>query len=185
MTKIDLRDFFTYDPDTGVVRHNPDRPAESFKTTRGYKQWVTRFSGKGAGFINKDGYLEASVIINGARIRVFNHRIALYLSGITIPDDMYVDHIDGNGLNNRLTNLRVVTKQDNARNQKTRSNNTSGTMGVYWSKSSKKWKVGIMVNGGKALHLGYYEDKDEAIKVRKEAEVKHGFHANHGRDNVT
>jgi hypothetical protein len=57
-------------------------------------------------------------------------------------------------------------------------------MGVTWHKAGKKWKSQIGVNGS-TINLGYYEDKEEAVRTRKEAEVKYGFHTNHGRDNVT
>ena len=178
---FDLSELFTYDPDTGIVRHNPDRPAESFSAARSYKHWLTRFSGKGAGAVTGSGYLRAETTIGGRRYFQYNHRIALYLSGIVIPSGLCVDHIDGDPSNNRLDNLRVVTHQNNAKNQKTPSNNTSGVIGVIWVKGVGKWRARVMVEG-KLLHLGYYEDKDEAIRVRKEAEVKYGFHPNHGRD---
>ena len=178
---FDLSDIFTYDPDTGVVRHNPNRPANSFKTVQGYNRWLTSYSGKEAGNAERKGHLRTKVTINEVVYKEHNHRIALYLSGIIIPDGMWVDHIDGDPSNNRLDNLRVVTNQDNTKNRRIPSHNTSGVMGVVWDKSREKWRSQIGV-GGKVVKLGRYADKDEAIRVRKQAEVKYGFHVNHGRD---
>ena len=56
-------------------------------------------------------------------------------------------------------------------NSKVPKNNTSGVKGVYWDKCSKKWEASIQINMKKKI-LGYFEDKEDAIKTRKEAENK-------------
>ena len=66
------------------------------------------------------------------------------------------------------------------RNAKLSSSNTSGTVGISWYHINGKWAAYIRVNY-KKIHLGYYTNKDDAIKARKAAEVKYGFHENHGR----
>lgn len=91
-----------------------------------------------------------------------------------------IDHIDGNPLNNNIDNLRVVGQLENGRNTKFYKNNTSGTMGIYQHKGSSKWFSSIKVNG-KSEYLGTFTEKSEAINARKEAEIKYGFHKNHGR----
>lgn len=91
-----------------------------------------------------------------------------------------VDHQDQNGLNNSKSNLRETDKQGNARNTVKHRDNTSGHMGVSWKKDKLKWKAYISVNR-KQIHLGYFDDFDEAAKSRKAAEVEYGFHENHGR----
>jgi hypothetical protein len=174
-----LSDLFTYDPDTGIIRHNPDRPKESFKTSRAYKRWLTILSGKVAGECYMD-YLKVRLAVHGNKLRIYNHRLALHLSGVEIAKGLCVDHIDGNGSNNRLSNLRVVTHQENMRNTKLSSRNTSGTIGVWWSLSSERWQAQIRVEN-KNLYLGRYTNKDDAIEARKAAEIKYGFHENHGR----
>lgn len=67
---------------------------------------------------------------------VMVHRIIWQLVNGPIDDNMVVDHIDGNGLNNRLSNLRVVCKATNARNRSSNSNNTSGFHNCYVEKDS-------------------------------------------------
>ena len=99
------------------------------------------------------------------------------------PDDN-IDHIDQNGLNNRWHNLREVTHQENQKNISLRKNNTSGQTGVSFSKLMGKWGSRITLDG-KDVHLGYFENYEDAVKVRKEAEPVYGYHPNHGRKRET
>jgi len=106
------------------------------------------------------------------------HRVAwLYTHGYW-PD--HIDHINGIRTDNRILNLRDITKAENAKNQRVPKNNTSGLIGVYWDKGKRKWMVGIGVNK-KLKHIGYYDYKWDAICARKSSENKYGFHVNHGR----
>ena len=103
----------------------------------------------------------------------FLHRL---LMGLPIAYDnqtkLIVDHINGNRLDNRRSNLRICKKEMNPINCKTYKNNTSGCKGVTWSKRLNKWQVMLYCN--KQRHyLGIYSDYDEAVKVRKEAEEKY------------
>ena len=82
------------------------------------------------------------------------------------------DHEDHNPLNNRRCNLRPATKSENAHNKSKQHNNTSGVIGVCWKKNENKWKAQIVVNN-KQISLGYYQNKEEAIKRRLEAEKKY------------
>lgn len=96
--------------------------------------------------------------------------------------DSVVDHQDQDGLNNCKSNLRETDKQGNARNTVIHRDNTSGVMGVCWKKDKLKWKAYITVSG-RQIHLGYfeYEDFEDAVSARKDAESFYGFHENHGR----
>lgn len=106
------------------------------------------------------------------------HRLAwLYFYG-EWPKDQ-IDHIDQNSLNNRLNNLRDVTHAQNQKNQKIPKNNNSGTIGVYFCRRDQRWETRIQVNR-KSIYLGSFKLKEDAITARKEAEVKYGFHPNHG-----
>jgi len=108
----------------------------------------------------------------------YAHRLAwLWNHGELPPHE--IDHINGDGTDNRLCNLRSATSSENSRNRRLHSNNASGTCGVYWYEPSRKWVARIMVDS-KLLHLGYFEDIDDAIAARKEAEIEHGYHPNHG-----
>ena len=81
----------------------------------------------------------------------------------------YHDHKDRNPLNNRKQNLRPATQQENSCNITKRKDNTSGVTGVYWYKKGCKWVADISVNN-KRIHLGYFTNKEDAIKKRLEAE---------------
>lgn len=81
-----------------------------------------------------------------------------------------VDHINGDGLDNRRKNLRVCTYSENAMNSKVKSSNKSGFKGVYWSNQMGKWAAQITVMY-KTKHLGYFSKIKEAINKRKEAEL--------------
>lgn len=84
------------------------------------------------------------------------------------PSGMDVDHIDGDGLNNRRCNLRVCTESENSRNQRIRSDNTSGYKGVSWLKSRKKWISQIRADG-KTIRLGSFGSAEDAYKSYCEA----------------
>ena len=107
------------------------------------------------------------------------HRLAfLYMTG-EFPDGD-IDHIDGNGLNNRWVNLRVVDAEENGRNRKLNANNESGYCGVSYFKQTNKWRAAISI-GKKKKHLGYFDTFEEAKDVRIKAEKEFNYHENHGR----
>ena len=91
-----------------------------------------------------------------------------------------MDHINGNPTDNRLVNLRAATQSTNMRNRRISKNNTSGFHGVYWDKVKNTWRVQIQVDG-KHKYLGRHKELDDAVRARKQAEVKYGYHENHGR----
>lgn len=78
--------------------------------------------------------------------------------------DERVDHIDGNGLNNCRSNLRIATSTENSRNRRRRCDNTSGFKGVSWSREHQKWHTYIYFNG-KSIHLGYFNTPQAAHQV--------------------
>ena len=94
--------------------------------------------------------------------------------------DNQVDHINGIRSDNKWSNLRHATQLENTRNRKKSSRNKSGVTGVIWDKSKEKWQARIGVCG-KSITLGRFDDFDSAVISRKLAEVKYGFHKNHGR----
>lgn len=84
-----------------------------------------------------------------------------------------IDHIDGNGLNNKKENLRIVYHQENCRNQnKLLSNNKSGYTGVHWHTQNYNWTANIKING-KHIHLGSFENIEDAVAARKRGEEKY------------
>ena len=88
------------------------------------------------------------------------------------PKGYEVDHIDRNTLNNRRENLRICTRQENSRNKTKQRNNTSGYKGVSWDKAKKKWRAFISVDK-KQIFLGRYDNIEEAIKARQQADIKY------------
>lgn len=86
--------------------------------------------------------------------------------------DLMIDHVDGNGLNNRKENLRFATHAQNMRNRRIDKRNTTGVTGVYWNKRKSKWQSLIMING-KRKGLGYFRTFDEAVAARKASENEH------------
>ena len=104
------------------------------------------------------------------------HRFILGVSG---PCDYEIDHINGNGLDNRRCNLRKVQHWENMHNRSIQSNNRSGHKGVSWNPIQHAWHSYIWINK-KRLHLGYHKDWQEAVRVREEAETIHLGHLNLG-----
>lgn len=90
------------------------------------------------------------------------------------PDNMIVDHIGGSETihDNRKNNLRLVTRSQNGMNHRVQTTNTSGVSGAWWDKKAKLWRARIFINTKDTL-LGGYKTKEEAIKVRREAENKY------------
>jgi hypothetical protein len=83
----------------------------------------------------------------------------------------YVDHIDGNRLNNERWNLRICTNSQNCMNRGPQSNSKHGYKGVCWSRASRKWRAYIKVNG-KQIHLGLFATIREAAMTYN-ASVQH------------
>lgn len=80
-----------------------------------------------------------------------------------------IDHINHDTLDNRKSNLRITNAGENFRNRtRKNSNNTSGYRNVIWNKSSGKWSV-VICKDYKQIHLGSYDDVDEAGRVAEEA----------------
>lgn len=121
----------------------------------------------------KDGSLvNVYAVTSKSRKVIMMHRI------IANPSiDFQVDHIDGNGLNNSRSNLRIATNRQNQYNRKNGANNTSGVKCVSWDKASCKWKTTIRANS-KKIHIGYFEEIEAAeLAYALAAEKYHGTFA--------
>lgn len=154
-----------YDPVTGAFR---------WKVSRGNVA-----AGREAGYVNvRRGKSYRHVRVSGTYYPI--HRLGWLILTGRFPEDQ-IDHIDGNGLNNSAENLRAVSNAENARNQRKPVNNKSGVAGVHWDKANAKWRV-LISHNGKRKCLGRFDDFDEAVAVRKNAEQKLGFHPNHGSE---
>lgn len=92
------------------------------------------------------------------------HRLIMEVS----DPNIVVDHINHNGLDNRKSNLRICTNQQNICNCNIPKNNKSGHKGVYWAKDKHKWTAQITINN-KTKYLGRYDNIEDAIEARKKA----------------
>jgi hypothetical protein len=135
----------TYDPDTGVFMRD----------------------GKRSGYSHHSGYRYIGV----DNEKIIEHRLAwFYVHGVWPAEDLA--HINRVRSDNRIANLREVSRSENCQNQPIRRTNKSGVTGVYYHKVSGKWAVSINVNR-RQIHLGVYDTVEEAISVRRAAEIKH------------
>lgn len=104
-------------------------------------------------------------LYSGHTVTIKMHRIVM---GLTAGDPRYVDHIDGNGLNNRRANLRICTGKQNQGNRRPNRNGSSQYKGVYWSKNRGKWNSQIGKNG-KSQYIGCLKNEEEAARAYDEA----------------
>jgi hypothetical protein len=119
---------------------------------------------------------------NGYAIRQTSRRLPIKRTTVSMhreimnpPDDMEIDHVNGNKLDNRRCNLRVCTSAENKYNRGVYFNNTSGMKGVTFNKKEKKYKVSIRIGNNKRLHLGYFIDlREAALAYNKAAKKYHG-----------
>jgi hypothetical protein len=171
---IYLRELLSYDPFTGALTWL-ERPREHFKDIRSFTRWKNRYAGTVASHVGARGYI--IVHINGQNY--LGHRIAWALHFGGWPDGQ-VDHINGIRSDNRIANIRTVDWIENARNTCIARNNKSGVTGVCWTPSWGCWMAHIGV-AGKNIQLGRFKTRADAIRARKAAERRYGFHPNHGR----
>lgn len=110
-----------------------------------------------------DGY----VITNLKTVKQSMHRFILNYEG-----KLQIDHRNRKRHDNQKENLRIATNQENSFNKDKYSNNTTGYKGVYWSKALQKWCSQITVNYTN-IHLGYFENIQDAIQSRLKASEKY------------
>ena len=170
-----------YNPETGEIRWKV-RPESQFKNSTVWKRTNNKHAGTLAGYINNISGIDY-LVIKVRQKAYLGHRLAWFLHFGEHPSGL-IDHIDGDGTNNRIDNLRIATPSQNARNCKLFSTSSSGTCGVYWVERTKKWrsKGSYRVNGMKInVHLGYFRNKEDAIKARRDWEKTIGdFTERHG-----
>ena len=159
----EIKESLRYDEDTGKFYWSAKRPGLRI--------------GDEAGSMSDQGYIV--IRLNGKLYRA--HRLAwVYVHG-NITDDE-IDHINGTRDDNTIINLRLVTRQENRKNQGKIVSNTSGHNGVMWYKAGMKWHASINSAGNK-YHLGYFDRIEDAIAARAAAEEAFKFHENHGERN--
>lgn len=135
-----------------------------------------RFDAKFADIVGRWAWCDngAGYACNGSgtrRNRVYLHRFVLWLNGTDIGEQQ-VDHINRDTTDNRLSNLRVVSRSGNQCNRRT-VNGLSGFRGVSWDRSKGVWMAYIKRNQ-RMKFLGYFNDKTEAAKAYDRAAIAHG-----------
>jgi len=165
-----VRSLLNYDPETGIFRWSKSFGPVSKGSKAGTV--VQRNSQRPGG-----GNRYVKIGIDG--VKYYAHRLAFLIKEGRWPKEQ-VDHINGDGTDNRWSNLREVTQAVNSRNATLRADNKTGRTGVIWDKRKQKWRAEIRVDD-EGIHLGYFEDFEQAVKAREEAENRYGFHQNHGR----
>lgn len=160
--KLNWNDYFTYDPEEGVLR---------WKVSTGKRSKV----GQIAGSLNARGYVQIRV----KGVSALAHRVIWEMLHGSIDESLCIDHINHIRDDNRLVNLRLITPQENDKNKPKFKRNKSGQTGVSYHKRDRRWIACIGVEG-KLVHLGYFDSFDKAVFARKEAERFYGYHPNNG-----
>lgn len=106
--------------------------------------------------VNRHSVYGYCVVPGGSQKNIRLHRLIM-----AAPDGVMVDHVDGDGLNNRRSNLRLASHSENGRNSRTPATNVSGFKGVSWDRSRCKWQAHIRVNG-KSKNLGRFDSAELA-----------------------
>ena len=122
--------------------------------------FINKETGYVVGTINEKGYELIGVSMNGKTKSLRSHRLAWFIHTGELPKDC-VDHIDGNRLNNRISNLRECSVQENNRNMFISKINKTGFKGVYKDKASGKFRSCISLNN-KNINLGSFETAYDA-----------------------
>ena len=142
-----LSDLLEYDKTTGNLFQKKSRPKVKVGTLAG------RVTPKGYRYIQLFGKKYAA------------HRLVWFIEYGKFPN-LFIDHIDGNKLNNHISNLREVTNKQNTENRGAQKNNKLGRKGVSFNKKLKKYVAQIQHHGVNH-YLGLFESPDEAEKAYK------------------
>ena len=135
---------FKYDPETGEI---------------------TGIRGKVITRKHTQGYIFLAIVLDGKNITLRAHQFAWWISYREVPDeDLVIDHIDRDPSNNRISNLKLKTQQENVIN----SDRVENCKGYYYSKQFGKWIPYVWVNK-KQINLGYFSTEEEARQAYLDA----------------
>jgi hypothetical protein len=162
-----LRQCFVYDPDKGLLTWQ-QRPRSHFVDDRIWRIWNTRFAGKTAGWRHNHGYIAIGSYLA--------HRLIWKLVTGEEPREE-IDHKDNDPANNRWSNLREATHQQNVWNSKSA---TGHAKGIYYRHDRGYWRAEIQI-GGRTIGLGNFDTEQEANDAYFAAAQRHyGQFANSG-----
>ncbi len=147
LTAEELRKIVHYDPETGIMTWKT-REHKNFRSI----SWNARYAGQEAGHPLQEGRIQIKIWgVQHQRARL----AWLYMTGAWPEKE--IDHEDADASNDKWSNPRPSTRQQNGANRRLFKNNTSGYKGVHWGKASSKWIAMITVSG-KRRNLGSYDD---------------------------
>lgn len=150
-SKQELDELLLYEPESGLLK---------WKITR---SWNAK-CGDIAGSLHKQsGYIQLS--INNTNYHA--HVLIWILMNGNFPETT-IDHKNGNRKDNRFINLRLATRKQQSQNRMRQRNNSSGHIGVSWSKIAKKWRAYITVDR-RQIHLGLFLSQNDAILAYEKA----------------
>jgi hypothetical protein len=155
------------DVENGVCNWRPRDEHSKFDA-----YWNRKHAGKRAGGLNSQGYR----VINMNETHHREHHLIWLVVYGRWPTE--IDHIDGDRTNNRISNLREVSRSENRKNVGLTTQNKTGVPGVI--EYSYGWVARVSLRG-KTHHLGTFKTFDEAVAARRAAEPIFGYHANHGK----
>lgn len=159
ITLAELKEWLTYDPDTGVLRH---ARIGTVKVTG------KRKVGDQAGCVDDRGYRRMRIM----RKTFLAHRLAwLWCYGELPPKGVDIDHINGDRDDNRIENLRLATRAQNNQNQKRRPS-ASGVKGVHIQRGGR-FSSCITPPNGNQMYLGTFDTKEAAHEAYNAAARKH------------
>lgn len=172
-----LRECFIYSSDTGelVWRH---RPVHHFNSLKAQRRCNTLFAGREAGHPHVEGY----VVVKLCGLNILTQHVCWVLGTGEYPKDE-LDHINGKRKDNRLVNLRDVTRTLNQKNVKIRKDNVTGTPGVrpYVCRGKYRYFRAYAAVSGKQRFKSF-KTLEAAIEWRNQMVAMDGdYHPNHGR----
>lgn len=157
ISQDELKSILNYDPETGLFTW--------------IRSKLSRLNGMIAGYSSKSGYVE--IRINYILYR--SHQLAWIYENGQIDEGKEIDHMNGDKSDNRIVNLRMVTRRTNMENRvKASAKNSTGNLGVSWDKVNNKWVAQIGVSG-KNIKLGRYLNPEDAHQSYLSAKRK--YHA--------
>jgi len=168
-----VRAFLNYDQEKGILTWKK-RDRKHFKSERAYNLFNSKYPG-----VELIGTDQTNQVYLSGRSYKIHRVIWCHVYGEWPDKNMVIDHINGDKKDNRLQNLRLVKHSENSKNLSRSKVNLSGVVGVH--KRGSKW-VAQIKNNYKQIFLGSFDNFEDAVTARKEAELKYGFHENHGRD---
>lgn len=167
---MNWHEYFTYNPETGDLIWK-DREESQFKRPKDWLTFLGKHAGKRAGCLAKTKW-NAYVLVGVEGVLYKGHRIIWEMHNGPIPEGMVIDHVDGDGLNNRLSNIRICTQAQNMCNRAPIGNNPFKYKGVSWDKVRSKWVVTVSIKG-KYTYVGAFLCIHDAAETYNTAVLAH------------